>query len=109
MRVLWAVAIVAFLAGWWVSGLYQDSQQRQIEKAAMAAAAKIDVSISATARTVEERLQELKANERHTERVIRTEIVKPVFNNVCASDDFVRLFNESAERAEKTLAGKSAH
>ncbi|WP_140920166.1 hypothetical protein [Limnobaculum xujianqingii] len=108
MRLLFVVAVVAFLSGWWVSGLYQDSQQRLIEQAAAKAAAKIDMSITASARLVENKLQELKANERHTEKIIRTEMVKPVFSNVCASDDFVRLFNESSERAEATLAGKSA-
>ncbi|QHM72956.1 hypothetical protein [Mixta intestinalis] len=58
---------------------------------------------------LEEKLAELKANEIHTERVIHTETIKPVFNNVCASDDYVRLFNEVATSTERTLSGKSAN
>ena len=55
---------------------------------------------------LEKKLAELKANEIHTDRVIRTETIKPVFNNVCASDDYVRLFNELAASTERTLSGK---
>lgn len=57
---------------------------------------------------LEVKIAELRGNEIHTEKVIRTEIIKPVFSNVCASDDYVRLFNESAEQAERTLSGKPA-
>lgn len=107
MRWLCIVAVFAFGAGWWVCDLYQDSQQLVIEKAVAAAAVKTDASIAQSAQIVENKMQELKANERHTEKVIRTEIIKPVFNNVCATDDYVRLFNESTARDEKTLSGKS--
>lgn len=58
--------------------------------------------------TLEVKIAELRGNEIHTEKVIRTEIIKPVFSNVCASDDYVRLFNESADQAERTLSGKPA-
>ncbi|EER9169865.1 hypothetical protein FZ563_000022 [Escherichia coli] len=57
---------------------------------------------------LEAKLAELRANEIHTERVIRTETIKSVFSNVCASDDYVRLFNESADQAERKLSGKPA-
>ena len=57
---------------------------------------------------LEAKLAELKANENHTEREIRTEIIKPVFSNVCATDEYVRLFNQSVDQAERTLSGKSA-
>jgi hypothetical protein len=50
----------------------------------------------------------LKANEIHTERETRTEVIKPVFSNVCASDEYVRLFNQSVDKAERTLSGKPA-
>lgn len=58
---------------------------------------------------LEAKIAGLKGNEIHTEREIRTEIIKPVFSNVCASDDYVRLFNESADRAERILSGKPAN
>lgn len=106
MRQLLIVAVVAFVAGWWCCQKYQDSQQLLIERAAAETAAKIETSIAGTSRIVEEKLQELKANERHTEKIIRTEVVKPVFSNVCATDDYVRMFNESVDRDERTLSGK---
>ncbi|UAN50084.1 hypothetical protein KGP26_20375 [Serratia sp. JSRIV002] len=55
---------------------------------------------------LEKKLAELKANETHTERVIRTEVIKPVFSNVCATDEYVRVFNQSVDQAERTLSGK---
>ena len=39
-------------------------------------------------------------------REIRTEMVKPVFTNVCVSDEFVGMFNEAAARAGRALSGK---
>lgn len=62
---------------------------------------------SASAKQLEEKLQELHGNEIHTERVIHTETIKPVFRNVCATDEYVRLFNGSVDQAERTLSGKS--
>lgn len=108
MRLL-IVAIAAFAAGWWCCQKYQDSNQLLIERAVQAAAVETQTSIAEGARVLEDKLQDLKANERHTERVIRTEVVKPVFNNVCASDDYVRLFNEATERDERILSGKPAN
>ncbi|SFC49862.1 hypothetical protein [Pragia fontium] len=107
MRWLLGAVVVAFAAGWWFSLQYQDSQQLLIERAARKAAVEIQTSIAATAQVVENKLQDLRANERHTEKVIRTEVVKPVFNNVCATDDYMRLFNDATERDESILSGKS--
>lgn len=109
MRNLSITAVMAFLAGWWCCQKYQDSNQLLIERAAQQTAAQIQRSFAATARVVEDKLQELKANERHTEKIIRTEVVKPVFNHVCATDDYVRLFNDATERDERILSGKSVN
>ncbi|MCT2387301.1 hypothetical protein [Erwinia pyrifoliae] len=57
---------------------------------------------------LEAKIAELKANENHTEREIRTEIIKPVFSNICATDDYVRLFNENVDKAGRVMAGKPA-
>lgn len=103
---------VVFAAGWFTAGLYSDSQQLIIERAATAGAEKSRLytqkMASESARLLEEKLSELKANESHTERVIRTEVVKPVFSTVCATDDYVRLFNAASASAERTLSGKFA-
>ncbi|WP_411165204.1 hypothetical protein [Klebsiella oxytoca] len=65
----------------------------------------IDIS-SASADELESRLQDLHSNEIRVEKHFTTEVIKPVFTNVCASDEYVRLFNDSAERAESRLSGK---
>lgn len=100
----------AFFAGWYGAGLYQDSQQLLIERAATETAAKnrqyTEQIASDSARLLESKLEELRANEIHTEKVIQKELVKPVFSNICASDEYVRLFNAAAERTERALSGK---
>jgi hypothetical protein len=46
----------------------------------------------------------LEALEWQTE--IRTEILKPVFTNVCVSDEFIRMYNATVDNTERTLSGK---
>lgn len=100
------VLIAAMSAGWQA----HDWHDAKLELAASKAAdetRQIVVEVTRqSGQALEEKLAELKANEIHTERVIRTETIKPVFSNVCASDDYVRLFNELATSAERTLSGK---
>lgn len=107
-----AQLIVTFGAGWYACGLYADSQQLVIERAANAGAEKsrkyTEQMAGESARLLESKLAELTANETHTERVIRTEVVKPVFHNVCATDEYVRLFNAATDSAERTLSAKFA-
>ncbi|EGM4476172.1 hypothetical protein IIL41_004729, partial [Salmonella enterica subsp. enterica serovar Newport] len=54
-------------------------------------------------RKLEEQLEVLK---NAPPREIRTEVVKPVFTNVCLSDDFVRMYNDAVTSTERTLSGK---
>ncbi|CAI0760620.1 hypothetical protein [Serratia ficaria] len=105
-----ALLAAVFWAGWFTAGLYSDSQQLVIERAASAGAEKsrryTEQMAGESARMLENKLAELSANETHTERVIRTEVVKPIFSNVCATADYVRLFNAATDRAERTLSGQ---
>ncbi|CAI2036206.1 hypothetical protein [Serratia quinivorans] len=105
-----ALLAAMFWAGWFTAGLYSDSQQLVIERAATAGAEKsrryTEHMAGESARLLENKLAELSANETHTERVIRTEVVKPVFSNVCATADYVRLFNAATDSAERTLSGQ---
>ncbi|MDT3252753.1 hypothetical protein QZQ97_17695 [Serratia sp. root2] len=102
----------AFGCGWTAAGWYQDSQQLVIERAATAGAEQsrryTEHMAGASARLLEEKLEALRGNEIRTEREIRTETVKPVFRNVCATDEFVRLFNAATDRAERALSGQPA-
>lgn len=100
--------ILAFSAGWLVKGWYQDSLELVALKTAnevnnASLKAQQDLA-SQSARTLENKLEEL-ANVQPPE--IRTEIIKPVFTNLCVSDDFVRMYNEAIDSAERTLSGKS--
>ncbi|CNI11387.1 hypothetical protein [Yersinia pekkanenii] len=109
MRELWSVAlplIVSWLLGWAMHGESQSKIEQAINQLATENRLQLEGIASTSARQLENRLTELRANEVHTERLIRTEIIKPVFSNVCASDDYVRLFNAGAESAERTLSGK---
>ncbi|HHJ1207690.1 TPA: hypothetical protein ACQFLO_003562 [Proteus mirabilis] len=100
--------ILAFSAGWLVKGWHQDSLELVALKTAnevnnASLKAQHDLA-SQSARTLENKLEEL-ANVQPPE--IRTEIIKPVFTNLCVSDDFVRMYNEAIDSAERTLSGKS--
>ncbi|GKW31384.1 hypothetical protein PEC730217_01640 [Pectobacterium carotovorum subsp. carotovorum] len=110
MKRLLALAAVAFIAGWYVNDLQHDSEALRITRAATAAADGVRTSLEDIAgqsgRALEQKLQELRANEHTQDRVFHTETLKPVFLNVCASDEYVRLFNDSAEQAERALSGE---
>ncbi|WP_107332541.1 hypothetical protein [Pectobacterium versatile] len=113
MKRLLALAVVAFVAGWYVNNLQHDSEALRITRAANAAAdgtrARLEDIAGQSGRALEQKLQELRANEHTQDRVFHTETLKPVFLNVCASDEYVRLFNDSAEQAERALSGKSVN
>lgn len=102
------ILAAAMSAGWQA----HDWHDAKLQLAASEAAEQtrqivVDVTQQSGA-ALEAKLAELRANEIHTERVIHTETIKPVFSNVCASDDYVRLFNESADQAARKLSGKPA-
>ncbi|MGP9438205.1 hypothetical protein ACT3RR_22545 [Ewingella sp. AOP8-B2-18] len=102
------LAILAvFGAGWKVGDWYRDSLDLVIDRAATAAGDKARSEsqkiASQSGRALEEKLEALK-NAQPVE--IRTELLKPVFTNVCVSDDFVRMYNTAAENAERTLSRK---
>ncbi|MFJ5422271.1 hypothetical protein ACIPSQ_16870 [Pectobacterium parvum] len=113
MKRLLVFVVVAFVAGWYVNDLQHDSDALRITRAANAAADGVRTSLEDIAgqsgRALEQKLQELRANEHTQDRVFHTETLKPVFLNVCASDEYVRLFNDSAEQAERALSGKSVN
>ncbi|OAT23278.1 hypothetical protein M977_00753 [Buttiauxella gaviniae ATCC 51604] len=105
---LWAL-IIGLAAGWFCRGWEQDSVQLTINTAAQKTGEKLRdelVVIAAdSARQLETKIEGLK-NAQPNE--IRSEIYKPVFTNVCVSDDFVRMYNDAASAAERALSGKPA-
>lgn len=65
-----------------------------------------DIS-DASANKLEKRLQLLQENELRGERVFSLEINNPIFSSECATDDYIRLFNETSEAAERAFSGES--
>ncbi|EBE5441187.1 hypothetical protein CPJ90_24050 [Salmonella enterica] len=89
----WLMTVVlAFWAGWKAANWQRDSIDLTISRSA-----------SVSGRKLEEQLEALK---NAPPREIRTEVVKPVFTNVCLSDDFVRMYNDAAASTERALSGK---
>ena len=100
-----AVFILGAAAGAWVMSLVTTSAIVREDKFREEIRALVSDSAAAAAATLDAKLSELHGNEIRTERVIHTETVKPVFRNVCATDDYVRLFNDGTAAAARTLAG----
>ncbi|KKC64521.1 hypothetical protein WG82_06715 [Citrobacter amalonaticus] len=99
--------LAAAMSAGWQAHDWHDAKLKLAASEAAEQTRQIVVEVTQqSGEALEAKLAELRANEIHTERVIRTETIKPVFSNVCASDDYVRLFNESADQAERELSGK---
>lgn len=102
-----AALLAAFGGGWVVAGWQRDSTDLVIERAASASAERSRVALqtisSASGQKLETQLEELRDV---IPASIRTEVVKPVFTNVCVSDDFIGMYNAAIEKAERTLSGK---
>ena len=102
------ILIAAMSAGWQAHDWHDAKLKLAASETAEETRQIVEEVTRQSGEALEVKLAELKANEIHTERVIHTETIKPVFSNVCASDDYVRLFNESADQAERKLSGKPA-
>ncbi|MEX6205103.1 hypothetical protein AB6G29_24130 [Providencia hangzhouensis] len=84
----------AFGAGWKVNSFYHDSIELTAHKTAVKIKGDIEKISSESGQKLEEQLEGI-ANA--APREIRTEIIKPVFTNVCVSDEFVSMYNQTAE------------
>ncbi|MFU0445269.1 hypothetical protein ACMZZG_07250 [Pseudocitrobacter faecalis] len=100
----WLCLIVLALAiGWRVANWQRDSVDLAISKAATATGEKLEVIASHSGRQLEDTLEVLR---NAAPREIRTEVLKPVFTNVCVSDDFISMYNRAAADTERALSGK---
>jgi hypothetical protein len=83
-----AVSVVGVAAGSWMArGWFEDSRDLIAMEAQRALADDIRSDMGKVVRTVEDRLQDLKANERIIDRGIIREIERPVYRNVCVPPD----------------------
>lgn len=104
----WLVVVaLAFVWGWLTSDWRRDSLELAINSAAQVAGNKSQKAMleiaSESARGLEDKLEALESGR---PKEIRTEILKPVFTNVCVSDEFIRMYNATVENTERTLSGK---
>lgn len=104
----WLIVVaLAFVWGWCTADWKRDSLELAISTAAQVAGDKSREEMqgiaSDSARVFEEQLEALR---RGQPREIRTEIIKPVFTNVCVSDEFISMYNATVENTERTLSGK---
>lgn len=104
----WLVVVaLAFVWGWLTADWRRDSLELAINSAAQVAGDRSRKTMqeiaSESARGLEEKLEALESGR---PKEIRTEIIKPVFTNVCVSPDFIRMFNATVENTERTLSGK---
>lgn len=104
----WLVVVaLAFIWGWLTADWRRDSLELAINSAAQVAGNKsrrvMQEIASESARGLEDKLEALESGR---PKEIRTEILKPVFTNVCVSDEFIRMYNATVENTERTLSGK---
>ena len=102
--------LIGLMVGGAATWQIENSIERQLERATLNSATERqrlirDISV-ASANELEARLEELHSNEVTVEKHFTREIIKPVFSNVCATDEYVRMFNDSSEAAERALSGK---
>lgn len=110
LALIFTLLATAFGAGWWVNGLYHDSLQLVVEQAAKEAGDTARLESQAISRESARRLEnQLEGFANAAPKEIRTEIIKPVFTNVCVSPEFVSMYNASATRIERELSGKPTH
>jgi cell division protein FtsB len=94
-----AIIIVNFLiayAGWYGRGLHEHSKSLVALEVAVEKNNQSLARESEIAKIVIEKLSTLEASERVIDRGIIREIEKPMYRNVCLSDDAVRMLNEAA-------------
>ncbi|XYQ55564.1 hypothetical protein ACS91J_03830 [Pectobacterium carotovorum] len=106
----WLVGVVlavVFAAGWQVANWQRDSTELAITAAANAAGNASRQAMQEIASQSGQKLEsQLEAIRNAPNKEIYREIVKPVFTNVCLSDEFVSLYNAAVERTERALSGK---
>ncbi|MCX9039272.1 hypothetical protein NLN94_09205 [Citrobacter portucalensis] len=109
MKAIFLTLTLGLCAGWLTRGWHQDSVELAITRTAQQTREQLRDDLVAlstdSSRQLEQKLEGLK-NAAPVE--IRTEIVKPVFTNVCVTADFVRMYNAAAGQAERALSGKPA-
>ena len=91
-----AAVTAVFAAGWTAKGWLEDSKDLAAMEAQERLTAKIREGQREISAQVEQRLSELKANERVIDRGVIREIQKPVYQRVCLPSSAIGLLNAAA-------------
>lgn len=89
----YALFALCFAAGWLVCTWYEDSKDLAVKNAQEAILKAMRQTESEYAKTLEENLARLKANERVIEKFEREVVERPVYRNVCIDDDGLRIID----------------
>lgn len=89
------IATALLSAGWFTRGWHEDSNRLAAERAQQGALSAAMRKESVTAKAVEDKLQELKANERVITKEIPKVIVRDVYRNVCLDTDGLQLIERA--------------
>lgn len=107
-RIIFLVVVVgAFLGGMRYENLSLNKDKLKDTEAAQ----KIDLERSKAADDVAMKVLDGLSNwKKNTETVVKEmhfETTKPVFYNVCATDDYVKMFNEVQTKSREVLSGRT--
>jgi aspartate/glutamate racemase len=94
---IWAgVTLLSAMGGWYLHGLVVDSRILAAERAAAIAMQYVMQQEFYAAKALEEKLQELKANERVIHTREREIVDRPVYRNICLDDDGLQVIEAYA-------------
>jgi hypothetical protein len=95
LLIVGAVLGAVAMGSWTARGWFEDSKDLAAVEAQRALAAEIREGQAAISKQVEERLSQLRANERIIDRGVIREIQKPIYQRVCFEPELVRLLNDA--------------
>ena len=98
------IVATAFVAGWVVKGAFDDSAELAAQKARTALIEELRQNEEHIANILEQRLKDLRANEKTIIREREKLVNRDVYHNECLDADGVRLIERA--RAGKTDTGK---
>lgn len=102
------IMCVCFFAGWQVNGWVHESDELDRQTQEDKINLERNKAANAVATQVLNGLSEWKQNTETVVKEMHYETTKPIFYNVCATDEYVRMFNEVQNQSRAAITGKSS-
>lgn len=99
---------ISFGGGYMVSNWHHDSLELVAQNAAKKVSDKFQDNQAQIADNVQKSLDDWRKNNVIVNEKITREKLQPVFNNVCSTDEYVRLFNEQTNKFSTSKSVKSS-